>query len=47
MNFFRAIGYALMSTLNFEIFLKFPHFLRSYVLSRSANREVTRIFKFW
>ena len=28
-----------MSVLNFKIFLKFPHFLRSQMVSRSATRS--------
>ena len=29
------------------IFLKFPNFLRSYVLSHPAAREATHTFTFW
>ena len=32
------------STLNFNIFLKFPHSLNSYALYHSATREATRTF---
>ena len=35
--------YCQMSPPKFEIFLIFPYFLRSYVLSRSATREATHI----
>ena len=29
------------------VFLKFPNFLRSEVLSHSATREAVRTFTFW
>ena len=45
-SWFRIEQWA-MPALNFEIFLKFPHFLRSKVLSHLAARDATRIFKFW
>ena len=39
----RETGHCAMSPPKFEIFLKFPYFLRSLVLSRSATREATCI----
>ena len=40
-------GHQIMPTLNFEIFLKFPHLPRSSDLRRLVTREHTRTFNFW
>ena len=42
-----TLGRRAKPVLKFEIFLNFSHFLRSYVLSRSATHEATRTFSFW
>ena len=40
------LGYMLLNLSISEIFLKFPNFLRSSVLNRSATQEVTRTLTF-
>ena len=35
------------NSMKFEIFMIFPNFIQSYVLSGSATGEVTRIYQFF
>ena len=49
-NFFifgKETGHKVIPALDFEIFLKFPHFLRFEVLSNSATCKATPTFSFW
>ena len=43
-SFFSSVGTIAKSELNFKIWLKFAHFLRSCVSRRSAIRKVTTRF---
>ena len=41
------MGVTAMPAAHFEIFLKFPNFLRSSTLGRVATLKATRAFSFW
>ena len=45
-KFRKKTGHYTIPVLNFEIFLNFPHFLRSYVLSLSATCTAACTFSF-
>ena len=42
-----STGQWVMPRINFDIFLKFPHFVSPKVLGRSATHEATRKFNLW